>query len=126
MRDPDGGLRAQSVRHYRSAFERMHDRLFEQWKDRFLPWAEEMEGLPIQRSNVVRGSRFDMIVSVLIEGYTLRELEFLMTLKHGSLTSVLIGSLTRYAQVAGWLNAPVPPRDKKAPAVADAGRRKAT
>ena len=105
-RDPNGGYGAKSVRQYRSAFERMHDRLFEQWKDRFLPWAEEMEALPVQQSNIVRGSRFDVLVSVLVEGYTLRELEFLMALKNGSLTPLFVGALTRYAQIAGWLDAP--------------------
>ena len=104
--DPSLHERGKSIRSYKSAFERMTDRRFEQWKDRFIPWADEMERLPIAPGNLVRGNRYDVMISVLVEGYTLREMEFLMTLTHGSLTTVFVGSLTRYAQLAGWLTGP--------------------
>ncbi len=76
------------------------------WRLRYRPWAREMA--VTVAAGAVRTTRLQLILDVVIDNHGLRQVEGWYRMRHGSAVEHVRAALHRYAELAGWVDAPYP------------------
>lgn len=83
---------------WRQPFELMPERLVRLYHDHYKPWAAE-----IGRRKYGTKTLLELTIDVVVEAYSLHDIERSQKLRNGSASKPLRDSLQRYAELAGWL-----------------------
>ncbi|WP_422028455.1 hypothetical protein [Pyruvatibacter mobilis] len=105
-RAPDG------TRAGKDPLARMTDREYAAWLNRYCPWVALMSRVPPMlvrdgcRSVTVFGCGLELTILVVADNATLGDMDRRYGLRKGEATRIVVQMLTRYAQVAGWIDGP--------------------
>ena len=86
---------------FRDPIDRMTEAEEIMWRRRYRPWAREMS-LEIA-AGVVRVSRLQVVLDIVVDNYGLRQVEAWYRMRHGVAYEHVLASLNRYAELSGWL-----------------------
>lgn len=86
-----------------SALERLPAEMQRKYYRNYRPWVAEVETVSIAGSSLVVYSLLQLVIDVVIDGATLRDLETLFHRRHGALGEQFIQALHQYCQIAGTL-----------------------
>jgi hypothetical protein len=82
-----------------SPLERMAPAKYRQWRDVYRPWAQEVRAI-----RTGAGASALTIVVLLVEhNIGTWQIEKLLGLRNGTVLAIVQGALTRYAEIAGWV-----------------------
>ena len=82
------------------------------WRLRYRPWAREMA--VTVAAGAIRTTRLQLILDIVIDNHGLREVEGWYRMRHGGAVAHIGAALHRYAEIAGWVDAPWPETRKSA------------
>ena len=82
------------------------------WRLRYRPWAREMA--VTVAAGAIRTTRLQLILDIVIDNHGLREVEGWYRMRHGAAIEHICAALHRYAEIAGWVDAPWPETRKSA------------
>ena len=74
------------------------------WRLRYRPWAREMA--VTVAAGVIRTTRLQLILDIVIDNHGLREVEGWYRMRHGGAVEHIRAALHRYAEIAGWVDEP--------------------
>ena len=74
------------------------------WRLRYRPWAREMA--VTVAAGVIRTTRLQLILDIVIDNHGLREVEGWYRMRHGGAIEHIRAALHRYAEIAGWVDEP--------------------
>ena len=77
------------------------------WRLRYRPWAREMA--VTVAAGVIRTTRLQLILDIVIDNHGLREVEGwyrMRHVRHGGAVEHIRAALHRYAEIAGWVDEP--------------------
>jgi hypothetical protein len=92
-RKPHGGMFVDPVERLTDGEERI-------WRLRYRPWAREMSVEIV--ANVVRVSRLQLVLDVVVDNFGVRQVEGWYRLRHGHALEHVRSALERYCEIAGW------------------------
>jgi hypothetical protein len=87
--------------------ERLTDSEERAWRLRYRPWAREMSVEIV--AGVVRVSRLQLVLDIVVDNFGIRQVEGWYRLRHGQAYDYVRSALARYGEIAGWVDAN--PRD---------------
>jgi hypothetical protein len=73
------------------------------WRLRYRPWASEMSVEIV--AGMVRVSRLQIVLDLVIDNYGFRQVEGWYRLRHGHALGHMRAALHRYCEIAGWSDA---------------------
>ena len=74
------------------------------WRLRYRPWAREM-ALTVAAGGL-RASRLQIVLDVVVDNHGVRQVEGWYRMRHGGALAHVGAALHRYAEIAGWTDAP--------------------
>lgn len=81
------------------------------WRLRYRPWASEMSVEIV--AGMIRVSRLQLVLDVVIDNYGFRQVEGWYRLRHGHALVHVRAALKRYCEIAGWRTAPDSPSSER-------------
>lgn len=108
---------------FRDPIDLMNTREERLWRIHYRPWADEVGRLLLGRGGSV--SVLQIVLDVVVDNWAPSQLERSYRLRHGTVRPKLAWALWRYAELAGWVQAPGPTQEPAAPswkAVLQAGQ----
>lgn len=92
-RQPHGGMFVDPVESLTDTEERI-------WRLRYRPWAREMSVEIV--AGIVRVSRLQIVLDVVVDNFGVRQVEGWYRLRHGHALEHVRSTLERYCEIAGW------------------------